>query len=96
MIKQAPKKFNKIVFLMVLIRAGHRGGHPELFSGAHSFWGAHRGPYGKFFFDERKNDNFWLGMMLLKLNSQSFSLYQEPLQALLRPIWALLKPFWNY
>ena len=63
---------------------------PNFFFG---FWGAHRGPYVKFFIDERKNYNFWPGMMLLKLNLQIFNLFQEPLQALLRHLGAQLGPF---
>ncbi len=71
----------------------HRGGHPELFSGAHSIGGGHRGPYGEFFFDKRKNDYFWPRMMLLKSNLQSFDLFQEPLQALLRHLGGQFEPF---
>ena len=55
--------------------------------------GAHWGPYGGFFFDEGKNENFWPRMMLIKLNSQSFSLFQEPLQALLRHLGGQFGPF---
>ena len=60
-------------------RAAHRGGHPGLFPGAHSVRGAHRGPYEGFFHLTKGKKNFLPVMMLLRFNSQSFSLFQEPL-----------------
>ena len=78
----------RVVYVYVCAGPDTGGDTPNFFRGPTALGGpigAHIGDFF-FFFDERKNDNFWPGMMLIKLNLQTFSLFQEPLQVLLRPI----------